>query len=1297
MRCIACLAFMMTSFSCGSLDALSSTPRSGGWVPNGQVNAIVTTPTAVFIGGEFTCLSPYTGGGVPVDVTAGKPTGTFPEVNGFVYAASPDGSGGWFIGGEFSQVGGAPRNNVCHVLANGTVDQEWAPSADGFVRALAVSGGKVYAGGEFTNIGGQGRSYIAALDAVTGVADGWDPNADSFINALCVSGSTVYAGGEFSFIGDEARGFIAALDGLTGEATAWDPGANMIVCSLALVEGTVFAGGYFTSIGGASRDGIAALNTAGGAATEWNPGANSCVNALVVSHGMVFAGGSFNSIGGRPRGRLAALDVTTGSVAEWNPGANSPVYALAVSGDTLYVGGSFSTVGGQERNCAAAVDINSGTVAVWNPTASWDVRALAVSGSTIYLGGSFNGIGGVVRRNLAALNAATGIPTGWNPDANAFVYSLAVSGDSVFAGGIFSEIGGQPRGSLAALDISTGAPTEWAGGANDEVRALCAHEGVLYVGGGFSQIADVERNCIAALDMATGAVTSWNPNAGGIVYSLAASAGAIYAGGSFYNIGGLSRTCIAALSVGDGTATVFNPDADECVRAIAVSGSIVYAGGNFTSAGGLTRNGIAALDATTGTATSWDPGVEGYVYTLAVAGNSVYAGGDFMAIGGSRRANLAVVDAVTAAAFPWAPNPNDIVKALAVSGGAVSAGGAFTNIGAEQQEYFAQFDSGLPAPGSPGATEIGLNTITWTWLDNSGEESGFKVYADAGTGPPATPRCTTPANTQLWQQQALSPNTQYAFQVSATNGVVDSQKTANYTAWTQIEPVTGLVFPNVADTSISVAAAASFSNLASGSSGLYFSVTPGTSSGWQHHTGPWASTDLQPNTQYSFSGQSRNGAGSATTPAAAAKYTLASVPVAPAAANPTISSVDVAIGSGDGNPSNTEYAVHVEPAVAGKNWVKADGGLGASPLYQSAGAWGSTMVAGLSDGKLYSFAATARNGDRIATALGPAAHATTLADMIPSLTFTLITEPETGNDTIEFRVELDEVTSPEFGFAAVVVNGLSGTVVVDGAFPVYAVTVNLTDPNSDGTVFITVPPDVLHDSDGNACPGGTSETCSVYNWHGFVEEPGSVDAYTEDLVTFSATPSCGASSFAYSWKWDNGAKIVCDVGTNSALLLIENVTSSREGTYWCGVSYDGTIYPTVPATLSVREHVAILPLDCPTVGPGEPCTFSVSATGGYSPLSYMWEKNGTPIPKATGYTYTTPPLAASDSGSIYTVTVTDNNNDLESVSAHVTVTPDVPAAGVAGKLALLAALTAVFCSTHLRDRAQTRQGPTRLP
>jgi len=687
-------AMALAAMSGTGVRAQSSTPRKETWVTNGSVHAIVRTPDTVYIGGEFTHVGPVTGGGVPLDASTGAPVATFPRVNGTVYACVPDGSGGWFIGGSFDRVGGVVRNNIAHILANGSVDLTWNPNANYDVYAITVSGSTVYAGGDFWSIGGQTRNYIAALDATTGAAADWDPNANGGVWTLAVSGSTVYAGGWFTSIGGQTRNNIAALDAATtGAATTWNPNANSYVTVLAVSGSTIYAGGYFTSIGGQNRNYIAALDAATtGTATNWNPNADSYVSALAVSGSTVYAGGWFTIIGGQARSFIAALDVTTGAATDWDPNANSYVFALAVSGSTVYAGGNFTSIGGQTRNNIAALDAATGVATAWNPNANFDVYALAVSGSTVYAGGGFTSIGRQMRNYIAALNAATGSATDWNPNADNWVYALAVSGSTVYAGGYFGNIGGQTRNCIAALDAATGTATDWNPDADGGVTALAVSGSTVYAGGDFGNIGGQPRFFIAALDAITGVATTWNPNANNSVLALAVSGSTVYAGGEFYSIGGQTRNHIAAIDATTGVATDWDPDANVWVSALAVSGSTIYAGGYFNLIGGQTRNSIAALDADTGAATDWNPNASGGVEALAVSGSMVYAGGDFTSIGGQAHNYIAALDAVTGAATDWNPDASWYVYALAVSGSNVYAGGNFTIGGDRTRSFFAQFD-----------------------------------------------------------------------------------------------------------------------------------------------------------------------------------------------------------------------------------------------------------------------------------------------------------------------------------------------------------------------------------------------------------------------------------------------------------------------------------------------------------------------------------------------------------------------------------------------------------------------------
>jgi len=93
-----------------------------------------------------------------------------------------------------------------------------------------------------------------------------------------------------------------------------------------------------------------------------------------------------------------------------------------------------------------------------------------------------------------------------------------------------------------------------------------------------------------------------------------------------------------------------------------------------------------------------------------------------------------------------------------------------------------------------------------------------------------------------------------------------------------------------------------------------------------------------------------------------------------------------------------------------------------------------------------------------------------------------------------------------------------------------------------------------------------------------------------------------------------------------------------------------------------------------TVAVGQSATFRVVATGA-SPLSYQWQKSGAAISGATAASYTTPPTAAGDTGSMYRVIVSNSAGQVISNPAT---------------LAVVAAATADVVTYH-NDDARTGQ------
>jgi hypothetical protein len=667
-------------------DDMTTLVCPNGFVTDGEVFAIDEVGGTIYVGGRFGYAGPVTGHGVPVDATTGEALDGFPVVDGAVQTVVPDGTGGWFIGGGFTRVGGVPRAGLARILSDNTV-AAWDPNHNGFLHTLHVSGGIVYVGGSFTAIGGAARNHIASFDIATGQLTSWNPGANSSVYCIVASSGTVFVGGFFTAIGGQPRNRIAALDAVTGAATNWNPNASSSVECLAVSGSTVYVGGAFTTIGGAGRNRIAALDAASGVATTWNPNANSTVESIVLSGATVYAGGGFTTIGMQMRRGIAAIDAANGLPTAWNPGVSGTVQALFLDGSTVYAAGQFTQMGQRQRRYVAAVDAISGIATSWDPNASATAWAIARSGAVVYVGGQMTSLGGETRNHLAAFDAASGALEPWDPDVgntNASIATLVATANTVYVGGNFSEIGGSLGRNLAALDATTGQAL-WSSFPSNVVYALTLSGNTLYVGGEFINIGpgSVPRNYIAALDATSGNVTPWNPNAGGSsfpnVNAILVDGSTVYVGGDFGTIGGQARTCIAALSATTGLATAWDPQATGEVFALAASGGTIYAGGSFAVIGGQDRFSIAALDATSGSATPWDPSVTWDVRALLIENGVVYAGGEFSSAGGQQRRCIAALDIQTGLALPWNPDPFSgvAVNALAMIDGSLYVGGNF--------------------------------------------------------------------------------------------------------------------------------------------------------------------------------------------------------------------------------------------------------------------------------------------------------------------------------------------------------------------------------------------------------------------------------------------------------------------------------------------------------------------------------------------------------------------------------------------------------------------------------------------
>ena len=688
--------------------------------PNGTVSAFATIGNTLYLGGAFDRLGTYTGGGGAFDAATGRVLSGSPKLRalgpsfaypgGVVTVAIPDGSGGWFVGGDFHSLEGVTRPFVAHVDQSRNV-LPWAPPApNGSVWSLLLSGSTLYVGGDFTAFGGTTRNHIAALDASSGAVSSWNPGADNRVMAFALSGSTLYVSGSFTTLGGASRPNLGAVDVITSATTGWTPNVvGSFVQTITLDVGLAYIGGAFDSVQGIARVNAAAVNLGTGAPTSWAPNANGTVNSLIPSGGSIYAGGAFTSIGGKSRIGVAQLNTTNGNAsATWNAASNDYVYQLALSGTTLYAGGAFTAIGGQSRSKIAAIALPTALATSWAPSVDGNVVTVAPSGGAVWLGGLFQRADWVTRRGLASIDLPTRSVSNWNPDVNGSVHALATDGATLYVGGMFSQAGGIARNGLAAYSLPSATPNGFDTHVNQGSAAipiiygLCLESGVLRVVGQFDHLGGQLRNHAGAVDPVTAVATTWAPEPNSPVRAIVPIAGGVYLAGGFHTVQGVARDFLVLVDRVTGTPTSWVPPVfaggfkfggtlvSANLFSLAEKAGVLYVGGSFQSVASQLRTNFAALDPN-GALLPWN--VTG-VYTadsnigtmsLDSEGESVLAASTAPISNGFR-----VLDPSSGASAGWPPELLGAQK-VGRAGGYIVVGGDFLDAGSVPSPTLAVF------------------------------------------------------------------------------------------------------------------------------------------------------------------------------------------------------------------------------------------------------------------------------------------------------------------------------------------------------------------------------------------------------------------------------------------------------------------------------------------------------------------------------------------------------------------------------------------------------------------------------
>lgn len=655
-----------------------------------NVETMIEQEGVVFAGGRFTGIRPETGGWVAFDGDDGELVDAAPMVQGSVATAAPDGEGGWYLGGNFSVVGGQDRQKLAHVDAAG-VPSDWNPGStvDGRITSLVLKDGRVFVGGNFDTAEGTAQSNLVALDARTGTRLNWNADTNNTVYSLVAHEGVIYLGGGFTEAGGDRRDGLAAFDAVSGELTNWNPGIGEnvgtdayedYVETLLVHDDTLYVGGDFTRAGGVARRHLAALDLDSGDARGWSVNMPGPVYSLAADDGVVFVGGRFNYTGTEGRSDLMAFDADTGQAVDGVPHVDGTVYSIAVDSGRIYTSGRILTADGQFRPGFAAFDRQDGAVLDWQPGTSGVPMLVAVDNNTVFTGGGFRQAGGVNRGRIAAYDAASGEVLDWAPHVDDRVNSIAIYNDRLYAGGRFSTANGEDRDLIAAFELEDASVTDWRANFTQDywysghINVLRVLDGMVYAGGDFVTADGDGRNGLAAFDAESAALLAWDPGATNNARSLFLGDDAIYAGGTIFL--NSNRQLFAFDRTGGAQLDIVPTVRYETVTTFESRNDVIYAGGYFHAIDGVNQPWLAAFSADTGELTAWRPSINGSVNSLLMLDDVLYVGGHFSEAEGEARSGLAAFDTVSGDLQGWNPDNSSFVRALTGANGLIHIGSA---------------------------------------------------------------------------------------------------------------------------------------------------------------------------------------------------------------------------------------------------------------------------------------------------------------------------------------------------------------------------------------------------------------------------------------------------------------------------------------------------------------------------------------------------------------------------------------------------------------------------------------------
>jgi hypothetical protein len=556
-------------------------------VADGEINSTYHDVSAnrMYVAGDFKAFGDTSSAGfAALNTTSGALIkNSIPAINGQVNKIVSDGSTGFFIAGNFTQVGSLNRNYVAHILASGQVDPNFNAAIDtklgGSAKSLAYSANGLVIIGNFNSVAGSTRNGIVMVTPSNGsLKTHFAPNISGSINEVLYHNSLLFIAGSYTLLNSNGSStgrtnfcaYTVSANSSSLQVTSFNIPFQTggVVWTMAISPGAnpaLFLGGNFTLTSNTALSKLISVNLQSGTLnSNFLPAVNGEVLALAIPFAnYILVGGNFSSAGGVSRSFFTVLSPggqaysSTAYNVNPNGGVGNITFASRGTNNCLItISGAFTSINSTTdpaTRYTACYDLTSTGGFTFNAAYtngfSGAVSTSFLSNNKLIFGGIFLFAGGIRCPHLAVFTNTGQILNTLNPtylyrtSASLSIKSIANIGTNIYLGGRFLSNSFGGRNNLLKISKTTGAIDlnffQTAASLSSSINVLKADGNNLYLGGEFITLGissqNLTRQRFAAINTANNTVLP-SVNFSGPVTTIAIGTNHVFVGGSFNSI-----------------------------------------------------------------------------------------------------------------------------------------------------------------------------------------------------------------------------------------------------------------------------------------------------------------------------------------------------------------------------------------------------------------------------------------------------------------------------------------------------------------------------------------------------------------------------------------------------------------------------------------------------------------------------------------------------------------------------------------------------------------------------------------